>query len=407
MIIIDLDNFKNINDTLGHTAGDELLRQFGNRLRQFIPARDTVARFGGDEFALILNISDKKNTVDAVNKIHEIVHAPFNLNNYEVSITASSGITFFPDDATDPETLIKYADTAMHRAKAAGRDSYRFFTADMNTGVLARLALENALHKAIDNNEFVLHYQPKVQISTGQIIGVEALIRWMRPEHGMVPPGDFIPLLEETGLIVRVGSWVIETACAQLAKWKLNKAKPIHISVNVSSRQFVGGDLEAVVVNAIRTNDIEPDFLELELTESSLMTNAEKTITVLHRLKAIGVQISIDDFGTGYSSLAYLKRFPIDRLKIDIAFIRDIATNPDDAAITLAIINMAHSLKMQVTAEGVETEAQLAYLRHHGCDEMQGFYFSRPVPLVELEEMLNKSKCLSLIDEGFSTNANH
>jgi len=400
VLFIDLDRFKNVNDTLGHAIGDELLRQFCDRLAQCVRVRDTVGRLGGDEFALILIIP--RSQLDAVavaNKIREVLRLPFDLRGFKASITASIGITLYPDDALDPETLVKYADTAMYKAKEAGRNTYRFFTTDMNLQVQARLELENALYKAIENEEFVLYYQPKVQINTGRMIGVEALIRWMRPGHGMVSPSEFVPLLEETGLIVRVGSWVIEAACRQLAAWSSSETRPLPISVNVSGRQFLEGNLEQTVLEAIRKNNIAADCLELELTESSLMFNTEWALTALHRLKALGVQISIDDFGTGYSSLAYLKRFPIDKLKIDIAFIREVTTNADDAAIAFAIINMAHSLHLKVIAEGVETAAQLAFLRRHRCDQMQGFYFSEAIPIKELEQMRSANKCLPQTSE--------
>ncbi|MEG1324588.1 MAG: EAL domain-containing protein, partial [Janthinobacterium sp.] len=286
------------------------------------------------------------------------------------------------------------ADTAMYRAKEAGRDAFRFFTAEMNAQSMARLDMENALRRAIDNEEFVLFFQPKVNIISGRISGAEALIRWRRPGHGMVSPALFIPLLEETGLIVRVGNWVLDEACKKISEWGASSIGPVHLSVNVSGIQFFVGGLEEEVLKAIRKYDIAPDLLELELTESSLMSNAEETIAVLRNLKALGIQISIDDFGTGYSSLAYLKRFPIDKLKIDIAFVREVTSNPDDAAIVLAIISMAHSMKLEVIAEGVENDAQLAYLRRHGCDEMQGYYFSRPVPQEEFEQMLMAGKLL-------------
>jgi len=269
----------------------------------------------------------------------------------------------------------------------------------MNAQSLARLDLENALRRAIDNNEFVLFFQPKVHIGSGRISGAEALIRWKRPGHGMVSPALFIPILEETGLIVRVGTWVLHEACRKISQWG-SSVGPVHLSVNVSGIQFFVGGLEEEVLKAIKEHDIAPELLELELTESSLMSNAEETITVLQNLKALGIQISIDDFGTGYSSLAYLKRFPIDKLKIDIAFVREVTSNPDDAAIVLAIINMAHSMKLEVIAEGVEKDAQLAYLRRHGCDEMQGYYFSRPLPELEFEAMLKEGKFLQApVDE--------
>ena len=395
VLFLDMDRFKNINDTLGHTIGDELLRQFSSRLVDCLRVRDTIGRFGGDEFAAILMLPEgAQNAIAVVDKIREAMRQPFDLKGHEVTVTASIGISVYPDDASDPDTLIQYADTAMYRAKEAGRDAFRFFTAEMNAQSLARLDMENALRRAIDNNEFRLFYQPKVHIASGRISGAEALIRWERPGHGMVSPALFVPLLEETGLIVRVGSWVLQEACRKIAEWGKSQVGAVHLSVNVSGIQFFVGGLEEEVMRAIKDNDIAPELLELELTESSLMSNAEETITVLQNLKALGVKISIDDFGTGYSSLAYLKRFPIDKLKIDIAFVREVTSNPDDAAIVLAIINMAHSLKLKVIAEGVEKDAQLSYLRRHDCDEMQGYYFSRPVPEHEFVQMLRDGRHL-------------
>ncbi|CAN7454472.1 EAL domain-containing protein [Pseudoduganella sp. LjRoot289] len=395
VLFLDMDRFKNINDTLGHTIGDELLRQFSSRLVDCLRVRDTIGRFGGDEFAAILMLPEgAQNAIAVVDKIREAMRKPFDLKGHEVTVTASIGISVFPDDGSDADTLIQYADTAMYRAKEAGRDAFRFFTAEMNAQSLARLDMENALRRAIDNGEFVLYYQPKIDIGTGRISGAEALIRWARPGHGMVSPALFIPILEETGLIVRVGTWVLNEACRKIAEWGKTRIGAVHLSVNVSGIQFFVGGLEEEVMRAIKEHDIAPELLELELTESSLMSNAEETITVLQNLKKLGIQISIDDFGTGYSSLAYLKRFPIDKLKIDIAFVREVTSNPDDAAIVLAIINMAHSLKLQVIAEGVERDAQLAYLRRHNCDEMQGYYFSRPLPEEEFEAMLREGKYL-------------
>nr|WP_267876107.1 EAL domain-containing protein [Duganella margarita] len=401
VLFLDVDRFKNVNDTLGHTIGDELLRQFSSRLVDCLRVRDTIGRFGGDEFAAILMLPEgAQNAIAVVDKIRDALRRPFDLKGHEATVTASIGIAVYPDDSVEPDTLIQYADTAMYRAKEAGRDAFRFFTAEMNAQSLARLELENALRRAIDNQEFVLHFQPKVHISSGRISGAEVLIRWQRPGHGMVSPALFIPLLEETGLIVRVGSWVINEACRKIAAWQKTGAGAVHLSVNVSGIQFFVGGLEEEVLKAIREHDIAPDLLELELTESSLMSNAEETISVLQNLKALGIQISIDDFGTGYSSLAYLKRFPIDKLKIDIAFVREVTSNPDDAAIVLAIINMAHSLKLKVIAEGVEKEAQLAYLHRHNCDEMQGYYFSRPLPEQEFEAMLREGRRLQAPSEA-------
>ena len=395
VLFIALDRFKIVNDSLGAELGDELLRQFGGRLVQCVRIRDTVGRLGGDEFALILTMTrNQQDAINVANEVREALRAPFDLHGQQAGLTTSIGIAMYPDDATDPETLVRYADTAMVRAKEAGRDGYRFFTAGMNVQVLARLDLEVALRRALEQNEFALYYQPKVNLSTGRISGAEALLRWNRPGYGLVYPAEFIPVMEETGLIVRAGAWIIDQACRQIAQWVANGTGELRVAVNVSSRQFVEGDLEADVRAAIARHNVDPSLLELELTESALMSNAERTIGVLTNLKALGIKIAIDDFGTGYSSLAYLKRFPIDKLKIDIAFVRDITVNPDDAAIALAIISMAHSMKMQVIAEGVESRAQMAYLRRHRCDEIQGFHFSRPLPPREMADMLVSNRAL-------------
>jgi len=393
VLFIDVDYFKNVNDTLGHAFGDELLAQLANRLLDCVRLRDTVGRLGGDEFGVILPMKDgQQGAMTVANKIRAALREPFNLNGYEVMVTVSLGIAVHPDDATDPETLIRYADTAMYQAKEAGRDTFRFFTAQMNTDVLVRLELESALRKAIEDREFELHYQPKVGLATGDIVGVEALLRWQRPGHGLVCPKDFIPVLEQTGLIVDVGRWVIAAACRQVALWLQSGVGPVQVSVNVSSRQFVEGDLQGDVINAIEANSISANLIELELTESSLMADTDRTIAILGSLKRRGVTISIDDFGTGYSSLAYLSRFPIDKLKIDIDFIREITDEFDDAVIALTIIRLAQSLKLDVIAEGVETAAQLAYLQRHGCDQVQGYYFSRPLSVCEMEQMLRGNK---------------
>jgi diguanylate cyclase (GGDEF)-like protein len=390
VLFLDIDNFKNVNDALGHAIGDELLRQFSDRLVRCVRLRDTVGRLGGDEFGVVVLIEDGQQGATAVaTKIREALRAPFGLQGHEVTVTASIGITLHPDDASEPEALIKYADRAMYRAKKAGRNTVRFFTAELNAEALARLELETSLRDALERGEFVVHYQPKVSLSSGRVSGLEALLRWQRPGHGLVLPGEFISTLEETGLIVPVGRWVIAEACRQVARWLESAVGPVQVSVNVSARQFIEGNLSADVIDALDANHIAPNLLELELTESSLMANTERTIATLRQLRARGVQISVDDFGTGYSSLAYLRRFPIDKLKIDIAFVRDITSNPDDASIALTIIRMAHGLKLDVIAEGVETAAQLAYLRSHRCDQMQGYYFSGPLPVHEVEELLS------------------
>jgi diguanylate cyclase (GGDEF)-like protein/PAS domain S-box-containing protein len=395
VLFITLDRFKIVNDSLGPALGDELLRQFSTRLVRCVRLRDTIGRLGGDEFALILTMTREQTEDEAVsvaNEVREALRAPFDLNGQQAVLTASIGIAMYPDDATDPGTLVKYADVAMVRAKEAGRDGYRFFTAGMNVQVLARLDLELALRAAIDGDQFELHYQPKLDLNTGRVTGVEALLRWRRPGVGLVYPAEFVPVMEDTGMVVRVGAWIIGEACRQIAAWNAEGVRDVRVAVNVSSRQFVEGDLEGDIRAALAEHRVDPGLLELELTESALMSNFEHTVQVLERLKTLGIRIAIDDFGTGYSSLAYLKRFPIDKLKIDIAFVRDITTNPDDAAIALAIISMAHSLHMQVIAEGVESRAQMALLRRHRCDEIQGFHFSRALLPADLARLVLENR---------------
>jgi diguanylate cyclase (GGDEF)-like protein/PAS domain S-box-containing protein len=392
VLYVDVDHFKNVNDTHGHAMGDLLLSQVSDRLLRCVRLRDTVGRLGGDEFAMILMLADRQEGAEIVaDKIQEALRAPFTLGHYEVSVTASIGITTYPGDATDPELLIKYADTAMYRAKQKGRDTFCTFTPRMNVELLTQLSLEAALRKAIESEQFVIHYQPKVSLTTGDITGLEALLRWQRPGHGLVAPKYFIPALEDTGLIVQVGNWAIAHVCEQIKQWANSPIGPRQVSVNVSGRQFVEHDLDADVNRALLESGIDPALLELELTESSLMQNTEATISALLALKGRGVELSIDDFGTGYSSLAYLQRFPIDKVKIDIAFVRNIAGGTSDSTIAQTIIQMAHSLKMKAIAEGVETAEQLAYLRHHGCDEVQGYYFSHPLPLRDVETFMQDS----------------
>ena len=378
VLYVDVDHFKNVNDTHGHAMGDLLLSQVSDRLLQCVRLRDTVGRLGGDEFAMILMLANRQAGAEIVaKKIQEALRAPFTLGNYEVSVTASIGITSYPADATDPELLIKYADTAMYRAKQKGRDTFCTFTPRMNVELLTQLSLEAALRKAIESEQFVIHYQPKISLATGDITGLEALLRWQRPGHGLVAPKYFIPALEETGLIIQVGNW----------------------AMNVSGRQFVEHDLDADVNRALLESGIDAALLELELTESSLMQNTEATISALLALKGRGVELSIDDFGTGYSSLAYLQRFPIDKVKIDIAFVRNITGDSSDSTIAHTIIQMAHSLKMKAIAEGVETAEQLAYLRHHGCDEVQGYYFAHPLSLGDIEAFMQKD-CTTISSKG-------
>ncbi|SEA26312.1 EAL domain-containing response regulator [Nitrosospira multiformis] len=409
VLFLDIDNFKNINDTLGFALGDELLREFSLRLLECLRVTDIVARIGGDEFGCILVSADDLGNAGLVaSKIREALRQPFDLQGHQVTVTASIGISVYPIDSIDADTLVKNGDTAMYQSKTAGRDTYRFFTPEMNIRAIEKLDQENALRKALDREEFVLHYQPKVDLSNGWVTGMEALLRWKRPEHGVVEPLEFIPALEQTGLITRVGAWVIESVCRQIAEWRHAGIGEIPVSVNVSGRQFSRSTLNQDVIRATQANGIQPallefelqteralrensidsDLLELELTESSLMIHAKKTVSILQRLKALGIQISIDDFGTGYSSLAYVKRFPIDVLKIDRSFIQEITTNSADAAITTAIIDMAHSLHVRVVAEGVETAEQFDFLKGRGCDEVQGFYLSPPLPANEISQLL-------------------
>ena len=397
ILFLDLDRFKYINDTLGHSIGDKLLQGVAERLLICVRRSDTVgrdeggdlnssvARLGGDEFTVLLN--DITNVQDAARVSQRIISAvsqPFNLDSHEVTVTTSIGISLFPNDGNDIVTLIKNADTAMYYAKDLGRNNFQFYTQSMNASTLERLALENHLRKALERDEFILYYQPQFDILTEEIIGVEALIRWKHQELGMVSPADFIPLAEETGLIIQIDEWVMRTACVQLRRWQGDGLPDITVSVNLSGQHFIRENLLETVAGIIKETGLDPRFLELELTEGVVMKNAKETVSTLRALKEMGLHIAIDDFGTGYSSLSYLKRFPIDTLKIDRSFVQEITTDSDSAAITNAIIAMAHSLKLRVLAEGVETEEQLAFLRDHGCHALQGFLFSKPLPYDEL-----------------------
>jgi diguanylate cyclase (GGDEF)-like protein/PAS domain S-box-containing protein len=386
---LDIDYFKKVNDAFGRGLGDELLIQVSDRLIDCVCGRETVARLGGDEFALILTMPESRRDAAAVaEKIQTALLAPFRLDGHDVSVTASIGITLHPEDATDTETLLKNADTAMHEAKQSGRDAFQFFTNAMNTEVWRRLELEAALRHAVKNGEFVLHYQPKAELKSGQVVGLEALLRWERPGFGLVPPSEFVYSLEESGLIVDVGRWVIAAACEQIREWSRRGIDPVPVSVNVSERQLLRGDLEGDVRLALDTYEVPAQLLELELAETLLMTSTDNMIALLQKLKAAGVQISINDFGTGHSSLAYLRRFPIDKLKIDRGFIHDCTSSPEAAAKALAIIRMGHSLDLEVVAQGVETADQLEYLRGSQCDQMQGYYFSPPLPVPALDLLL-------------------
>ena len=392
VVFVDLDRFKFINDTLGHRAGDLLLKTLARRLYRSLRPFDTAARLGGDEFVLVLpQRADHRVDARCLQNIMDAIAAPVSIEGHNFFLTCSLGIAKYPDDGEDPELLIKHADIAMYRAKQSGRNNFQFYTPAMNAQALERLQIESNLRAALERGEFVLHYQPKVDIESGRITGMEALIRWSHPELGMVPPGRFIGLAEETGLIVPIGAWVTRTACAQNKAWQDAGLPPVRVSVNLSARQFAQKNLVQSIAAVLHETGLEPHYLEIELTESLVMTDVEHAIDMLRQLKLLGVKLSIDDFGTGYSSLAYLKRFPIDVLKIDQSFVRDIAVDFNDAAITVSIISLGHNLKLKVIAEGVESEEQLAYLRHHGCDEVQGYLFSRPLPAAEFEAKLREN----------------
>ena len=380
VMFIDVDHFKTINDTLGHTAGDELLLEMSRRLRTCIRDDDTVARLGGDEFTIVLSeLRHPEDAIHVAEKILERVQVPLSIGGTPIDVTASIGIALYPNDGTDPESLLRNADSAMYRAKESGRNNFQLCTDDMKRRAMERLSLETRLRRAIHDDQLILHYQPQVSLVTGRIIGAEALVRWNDPDRGLVHPAAFIPVAEESRLIVPLGEWVLRTACRQTKEWVDGGAGPIRVAVNLSARQFQQQDLVQMVRAALDDVKLHPSALELEITETTAMQNGDMTVEVLRALRDIGVGISIDDFGTGYSSLGYLKRFPINAVKIDGAFVRDLATNEGDAAIVSAVIGIARSLRLRVVAEGVETAEQFAFLRGRECDEAQGFYFSKPV----------------------------
>lgn len=393
ILFLDLDRFKVINDTLGHDLGDRLLQDLAERLRSCLREADTIARLGGDEFAVLLeDITDIADASSIALQIRDMLSYPFVVDGRELFITASVGISMFPDDGQDAHTLLKNADTAMYRAKESGRDTHQLYSAEMSTRALERLTLETDLRHAVAREEFLLHYQPQVDLESGRIVGVEALIRWNHPELGLIPPDDFIPLLEETGLILPVGEWVLRTACAQNKTWQDIGLPPLSVAVNLSGRQVESSDLIGQVRDIVTESNLDPSYLELEITESMIMANVEATIETLTCISDMGITFAIDDFGTGYSSLSYLKRFPISTIKIDRSFVRDITTDPDDAAIVTTIIAMARNLKLGIIAEGVETEQQSAFLSAHDCTRIQGYLFSRPLPVEEITELLRQER---------------
>lgn len=389
VLFMDLDRFKNINDTLGHDAGDGVLKEVAARLMSCVRDIDTVARLGGDEFVILIEqVTDTRQAGTVGHKLIRTMTEPLQLGGHECSVTASIGIATFPADGEDGATLLKNADIAMYRAKEQGKNNFQFYTPNMNVHSIQRLTLESGLRRALQREEFLLHYQPKVNIASGRVTGMEALVRWKRPESGMVSPAEFIPLAEETGLIVPIGQWVLKAACQFNRAWHGEGVPTRRVAVNLSARQFAQASLVSDVARVLDMTGLHPEALELEITESMVMGNPEQAIQTLRQLKSMGIALSIDDFGTGYSSLGYLKRFPLDHIKIDRSFIKDIPEDNDDATITRTIIAMAHSLRLKVIAEGVETEAQLNFLREHGCDEMQGYYFSRPLPGADFAELV-------------------
>ncbi|QGX39307.1 EAL domain-containing protein [Permianibacter aggregans] len=392
LLFLDLDRFKQINDSLGHSAGDLLLKQVANRLRANVREEDTVARLGGDEFTVMLEDIVTVESVGVVaGKILKACEKPFDLGGHEVVISPSIGISVYPDDGDDTATLLKNADMAMYHAKEQGRNNFQFFVSAMNEAMRRRITLESALRKALERDEFTLHYQPKMNIASGQITGLEALLRWRSAELGSIPPDEFIPLAEDTGLIIPIGEWVLRHACQQLSDWQQQVELPmVPIAVNLSIRQLMHGDLSQQIQQILNGYQLDPKWLHLELTESLVMTNAAQAVGRLNAIRAMGVRLAVDDFGTGYSSLSYLRRLPIDTIKIDKAFVRDITVDEDDATIIRTIIAMAHSLKLTVVAEGVETSEQLHFLREEGCEELQGYWLSKPLPANDVMAMLQR-----------------
>jgi diguanylate cyclase (GGDEF)-like protein/PAS domain S-box-containing protein len=389
VVFLDLDRFKRVNDTLGHAFGDQLLQSVADRLRASVRATDTVSRQGGDEFVILLGEAGTREDLEqTVAKILAAVRTPHRVRGRELHVTASLGIAMYPDDGADVETLIKHADIAMYYAKDHGRDDYQFFTQEMNALLVERQALEDSLRGALDRREFLLHYQPKIDLATGRMIGAEALLRWRHPQHGMVKPQRFVPIAEESGLIVPIGQWVLLEACRQAREWQESGLRPVPVAVNISALEFRSKGFLQRVRSILRETRLDPRLLELELTESVLMESLASTAEMLRELKSMGLRLAVDDFGTGYSSLSYLIQFPIDALKVDQSFLREITGAEDVSPIITAVISMGKSLNHRVIAEGVETPQQLAFLRAQRCEEGQGFHFSRPLPADQFRSLL-------------------
>lgn len=404
ILSVNLDRFKQINDSLGHPVGDQLLQAVAERLKNFVRACDTVARIAGDEFSLVLTgVKTTHAAGEVAQKILDsFAHTPLLAGDNEIFVTISIGISIYPVDGVDTTTLLMNADAALHQAKDEGRNNFQYYTGNLNATAWQYLKLETELRHALAREEFVLHYQPKVDLESGRIVGMEALLRWQSPERGLVSPGEIIPLLEETGLILPVGEWVLRAACKQVCKWQAAGIPDVHIAINLSTLQFKQPDFSGLVLGILKDYGLDPaqGTIELELTESILMSNASNAIDTLNKLHESGIKLSIDDFGTGYSSLSYLKRFPISSLKIDQSFVHDLFTDQGDEEIVAAIIALGHSLGLKVIAEGVETVEQLALLRKKGCNEMQGYLFSRPVPAADMTYLLQHDEVLHLPVEG-------
>ena len=381
VIVLDLDRFKVVNDSFGHRVGDELLREVAQRLKSVVREIDTVARLGGDEFVLIITQSPERDEIQAVaSRIIEVMQAPVRIAGVEIHTSPSIGIAVYPHDASTTETLLAHADAAMYYAKQQGRNNFQYFVPRMNTATQEKVRLESDMHVALEQKQFELHYQPKVNTATGVMHGAEALLRWTHPELGVIPPSKFIPIAEECGLIGALGAWVVREACRQARAWQLDGLPPLRIAVNLSASQFRQGDIVSIIRDALDAVGLEARFLEIELTESVVMSDPEESIAILEKLSTMGVLVSIDDFGTGYSSMSYLRRFPIDKIKIDRGFISEAMSRPDDASIVRAIVSLAHNLRLKVVAEGVESSEQLEFLKTLGCDQYQGFHYSPALP---------------------------
>lgn len=392
-----LDRFKRINETMGYAAGDALLRLVAERIMRCISSRDTAARLNADQFAMILaGITHKGAIEDLARSLLEAVSEPFNIEGSDIFTTASIGVTFYPTDGSDIDHLIKNAEAAMHHAKEQGGNSFKLYSAEIQKMSAAEMALEASLRHALEQGQLSISYQPQVSLNTGAILGAEALVRWHHPEKGLIPPSQFVPIAEKSGLIVQIGEWVLRNACLQAKKWQDAGHNPFTISVNLTGHHFSQKNLGDRLVQILRETALEPTSLDIELTESILMKDVHTAISMLSELKRLGIQISIDDFGTGYSSLSYLKRFPFDTLKIDQSFIRNVSSDDKNAVLTTAIIEIAHNLNLKVIAEGVETQSELSFLFRNRCDAIQGYLFSRPVPAVEFEPMLTSGKTLAV-----------